>query len=119
MNGDFIENLRLIRLKRNFSQEFVAEQIGVSLSSYQRYEGGKVPIDFLSVVKLASLYKITIDELVHFGNPEYSAKEPEPVYLKSSKMSVIIELDGLENTLTTTFKKLTAMNVALNQTSAI
>lgn len=113
MNDDFPEILRKVRVLKNYSQEYVAEQIGVSLSSYARYEQGKVEIDFYSVVKIAGLYKMSIDALVHYNDPDFKVEEPRSAYLKRSKVSVIVELDGLEETLDHWIKKLTAINKAI------
>jgi transcriptional regulator with XRE-family HTH domain len=110
MKQDFPEKLRKIRVNKNFSQEHVADEIGVSVSSYARYEGGKVQIDFNSVVKLAKLYKITLDELMHYGEPGFKIAESSAEYKKRDRVSVVVELDGLKETLEEWVKKLTAIN---------
>lgn len=74
MKSDFPDKLRKIRVLKNWSQEYVAEKINVSVSSYARYETGKVEIDFYSVEKLAKLYKLTIDELANYGDKDYQDK---------------------------------------------
>ncbi len=113
MTDELPETLRKIRVLRNFSQEYVAETIGVSLSSYARYETGKVEIDFYSVAKLAALYKMGIDELVHYGDPDFKVDEPEAHYKKRPKVTVMIELDGLENTLDNSIERLRRLNAAI------
>lgn len=110
MKEDFPDKLRKIRVLKNLSQEYVADQIGVSVSSYARYESGKVQIDFYSVAKLAKLYKISVDDLMHFGEPGYDVNEPTIEYLKKDKVTVLVELDGLPGTLDGWVKKLTAIN---------
>jgi transcriptional regulator with XRE-family HTH domain len=113
MNEDFPERLRKIRVLKNYSQEFVAEQIGVSVSSYARYELGKVDIDFYSVARLAKLYKISIDTLFRFGDPGYTLEEMNMEYQAKDSVTVIVELDGSEATFTHWIKKLTAINGVL------
>lgn len=115
MTDDLPENLRKIRVLKNFSQDYVAEKINVSVSSYARYETGKVEIDFYSVAKLADLYEMTIDDLVHFNDPEFNPNsgEPRPGYNKRAKISVVVDLDGRESTLNEWVNRLTKLNAAI------
>jgi transcriptional regulator with XRE-family HTH domain len=113
MKGDLHEIMRKIRVLKNYSQEYVAEKIGVSVSSYARYESKKVEIDFFSVLKLVDLYKMTLDEFIHFEDPDFKAEEPKFSYQKKWSVQVIISLDGTVETLNTAFKKLTAMNATI------
>jgi len=46
------ERLRKLRVLRGYSQDYVSTEIGISLSSYQRYETGKVEINFVTMVKI-------------------------------------------------------------------
>jgi transcriptional regulator with XRE-family HTH domain len=114
MKQDFAEKLRKIRVFKNFSQEYVAEQIGVSLSSYSRYEGGRA-IDFDLVVKLSTLYKMSIDELYHYGEPGYGIDEDQVGYIPD-KVAITIELDGMDESLGRWIKKITAINKVIGTT---
>ena len=111
MNDDFPDRLRRIRVLKNYSQEYVAEQIGVSLSTYARYELGKIDIGFNSIKQLASLYNLSIDELLHFGDPNYQQGDPVPV--KRFKVVVSVELDGDKDNLNKWINKLSQINELL------
>jgi len=113
MTDNLPENLRKIRVTHNYSQEYVADEINVSVSSYARYESSKVAIDFESVVKLAMLYKLTLDELYHYGDPTFNVSEPAESYRKKQKISVIVELDGIEDNLNEWIVKLQKLNAAI------
>ncbi|MCD8372047.1 MAG: helix-turn-helix domain-containing protein [Clostridia bacterium] len=57
------ENLKSEREKRGWSQEKVAEQIGVTRALYGYYELGlKVPT-LVTTLALAKLYETTVEEL--------------------------------------------------------
>lgn len=58
------DNLRALRVKERYSMEDVAEIIGVSRQSVAKWEGGESMPDIEKCVKLAKLYKVTLDELV-------------------------------------------------------
>lgn len=92
MKGRIHENLRKIRTSRNLSQEFVAESIGVSTSSYARYESGKTGITIEHVIALAKLYNMSLDQIA-LGFDKKSHSPP----VQSVKITV--ELDGEESTL--------------------
>src|SRR5438445_3132564 len=62
--------LKEARAYRGFSQEEVAEYVGVSRSSISLIENGLRGIDTLELQKLAELYECSIDELVGEGPSE-------------------------------------------------
>jgi transcriptional regulator with XRE-family HTH domain len=66
-------SLRLYRESAELTQRDVASKIGVSESAYRSYELGdrKIPVDLL--VKLAAVYRVSVDVLI--GNSE-PANEP-------------------------------------------
>lgn len=59
--------LKEARTYRGFSQEEVAEFVGVSRSSISLIENGQRGIDTLELQKIAELYECSIDELVSEG----------------------------------------------------
>lgn len=115
MTDDLGEKLKTIRLMHKKTQEEVAEDIGISLSSYQRYESAKSGVDFHLIVKLAKLYNMSLDELYHYGEPVKSmVNDPVQKYLQSQKrVDVLVHLDGSESTLNRWVEKLTAINQIL------
>ena len=60
--------LRLYRESAELTQKDIATKIGVSESAYRSYELGdrKIPVDLL--VKLAAVYRVSVDVLI--GNAE-------------------------------------------------
>jgi len=62
--------LKEAREYRGFSQEEVAEFVGVSRSSISLIENGQRGIDTLELQRLAKLYECSIDELVNEGPPQ-------------------------------------------------
>ncbi len=64
------ENLLTLRKQLGYSQERVAEAIGVSRQAVAKWETGETTPDILNCKKLAELYDVTLDELVHFEQTE-------------------------------------------------
>lgn len=59
------ENLQYLRKRFHFSQEEVAERIGVSRQAVAKWESGETIPDLPNSAKLAELYDVTLDDLVH------------------------------------------------------
>lgn len=59
------ENLRIMRQKYGYTLEALAEIIAVSRQTVAKWEAGDSHPDILNCIKLATLYKVSIDELVN------------------------------------------------------
>ncbi len=61
----FADNLIFLRNLKGFTQEQVAEAVGISRQSYAKWEQGETYPDIDRCDKLAKFYGVTIDSLVH------------------------------------------------------
>ena len=61
------ENISMLRSINGYSQEEVAEKIGVSRQAYAKWEKGESVPDVFRCQKLSDLYGVTIDSLVNFS----------------------------------------------------
>jgi transcriptional regulator with XRE-family HTH domain len=59
------ERIKKIREKRNFSQTFLAQELGISQKAYSKLENGdtKITIDYL--FKIANALDVTVNELLN------------------------------------------------------
>lgn len=64
----FKENISMLRSVNGYSQEEVAEKIGVSRQAYAKWEKGETVPDVDRCQKLAELYGVTIDSLVNYSD---------------------------------------------------
>lgn len=62
------ENISMLRSVNGYSQEEVAEKIGVSRQAYAKWEKGETVPDVERCQKLAELYGVTIDSLVNYSD---------------------------------------------------
>ena len=65
MNLCISDNLKLLRYRSGYTLEAIAEIISVSRQSVAKWEAGDSVPDLINCVKLASLYKLSLDELVN------------------------------------------------------
>ena len=73
-------NLKFFRKKCGYTQEQVAERIGVSRQAVAKWENGEAMPDVENIIALADLYEVTIDSLVR-NIASYSGKSPEKQYM--------------------------------------
>ncbi len=65
----FRENLTQLRKLHNFSQEELAEKINVSRQTLSKWETGESVPDIEKCMALASVFDVTLDDLVNFSSP--------------------------------------------------
>jgi len=61
---DFCKVLRAVRMKRGFTQPFMADAVGVALRTYQFYEQGKREPNLGMLVSLADVLQVPVDYLL-------------------------------------------------------
>ena len=71
----FGKRLREIRMIRKFTQQTMADNIGVALRSYQSYEQGVREPSLNSLVKIADILDVSTDYLL--CRDEFLAKQRE------------------------------------------
>ena len=60
----FPEHLLKLRLENNLSQQAVTDEIGIALRTYQYYERGQREPMLTTLIALADIYDLSLDELV-------------------------------------------------------
>ncbi len=64
------QNLVTLRQYHKYSQEEVAERIGVSRQSVAKWEASETLPDILNCDALAELYNVSVDDLIHFDQEQ-------------------------------------------------
>ena len=62
------DNISRLRNVNGYSQEEVAEKVGISRQAYAKWEKGETIPDVERCQKLAELYDVTIDSLINFSD---------------------------------------------------
>ena len=121
-------NLKRLRLEKDYSQVFVSEHLGkTDYTAYQRLESGKTELKLEDAVKLAELYKISVERIwdeqrdgglpVDIAVSENSREYVSPVTLRH--IQIQIQLDGSDELLNDQIDLLISLNKALKKKSAI
>ena len=73
-----VKNLRKLRVSKGVSQQQLADVIGTSQQSINKYENHSVEPDIQALIKLAEYFETTIDYLVgHVGSAGPQTEELE------------------------------------------
>ena len=91
-----VKNLKQLRMKKEISQQQLADILGVSQQSINKYENHKVEPDIYMLMKMADLFGTSIDYLVGYSTNHHSTEAAKPY-----------NLDMEESTLVETYRQLT------------
>ena len=58
------ENLKTLREQSGYTLKYVAKQIGITYQSYHAYERGLTVPTLQNFIKLATLYDVSLDDLI-------------------------------------------------------
>ncbi len=61
---EFSKRLKEIRIENGFTQQKIAEELGIKQQSYARYELGRGEPSLLTLVKIAKIFGVTTDYLL-------------------------------------------------------
>ncbi|MTI56588.1 helix-turn-helix transcriptional regulator [Geosporobacter ferrireducens] len=70
-------NLKNLRKFHRYTQEEIADKIGVSRQAVAKWENGETIPDISNCIALAELYGVTLDDLVNYKE-EKGEKGPQP-----------------------------------------
>ena len=93
-------SIRSIRLFKGYSQEYVANAIGISQNTYSRIERGEIDISEKRLVNLSVVFKLTVEDIHEFDErvfkPEFVLSEKSKAYFKAER-SLINEMREQNN----------------------
>jgi len=85
---NIIENIRILRESKGYSQDYMAELIGITQSSYARFERGATKTDLKIVSLIAQVFEMNLVDIITYPeryvnikdlSKEIEASEPEVV----------------------------------------
>lgn len=83
----FDENLRAFRKQKEFSQEYLAEKMNVSRQTISKWENGTAMPDLKKLTDLASLFDVSMDELLGTSAPDYKTTVSDNSELENLKQA--------------------------------
>jgi transcriptional regulator with XRE-family HTH domain len=75
MDKTINEKIRLLRLEKNYSQDYVANQLELSQSYYGRIENGKRTISVACLMKILSVFDVDYNTFFNDMNNSQSSQK--------------------------------------------
>ncbi len=64
--SQILKNIKALRELKGFSQQGVADKLGITQSSYARFENGAKKTDFQLLREIAALFKVDVCDIIRF-----------------------------------------------------
>lgn len=69
------EKIKCIRELKNYTQEYLANNLGITQAGYSKIEKGITSLSFEKLEKLATILEIDIEYIIHFDSYNFLHKE--------------------------------------------
>jgi transcriptional regulator with XRE-family HTH domain len=103
----FSDNIRALRIKRQLSQEKLAEQLGITRGRYVKYEDGTSEAPYAILKKIAHHYHISIDLLLSVDVRKIDLQDL--IQLENNRLILPIQVDAIgENVIEVVTQKVKA-----------
>jgi transcriptional regulator with XRE-family HTH domain len=79
------QKLRVFREFRNYSQEYIADKLGITQNAYSRIENNQTKITADRLMLLAGILNVPLAELMSDRQPALQFSEPSPVPAPAAK----------------------------------
>ncbi|HIU57155.1 MAG TPA: helix-turn-helix transcriptional regulator [Candidatus Ornithomonoglobus merdipullorum] len=84
-----LKNLKKLRQERNISQQKLAEIVGVSQQSINKYENHNIEPDIQTLIMFADYFDTSIDYIVGYTSVERKVGYSDPIELNSEECDLV------------------------------
>ncbi len=86
-----LNNIKNIRELKNYTQEYVAGQLGLTQSGYNKIEKGKTILGNNRLLKIAAVLEVSVDDIINFQSSISFKTEVE----KTQEIEAIVKLNKI------------------------
>ncbi len=90
-----IKNLKQLRTEKGISQQKLAEIIGISQQSINKYENHNIEPDITTLILLANFFETSVDYLIGNTNIRHIIENVEPYELNSDEATLLKDYRNL------------------------
>src|SRR5690554_4847399 len=65
------EKIKNFRELKNFTQEYMAEKLGISQAAYSKIESGATKLSYSKIVDIAKVFEVQVEELLAFDSQKH------------------------------------------------
>jgi len=74
MNASIKNKIKSIRELKNYTQEYMADQLGVTQAGYSKIEKGKTVLSYTKLVEIARILEVSVEDVITFDSQRYFNK---------------------------------------------
>jgi len=63
--------IKSIRELKNYTQEYMADQLGVTQAGYSKIEKGKTILSYIKLVEIARILEVSVEDIISFDSQRY------------------------------------------------
>lgn len=71
MDTSISSNIKSIRELKNYTQEYIADRLGITQAGYSKIENGKTAISYKKLEKIARILEVSLQDIVYFEGHQY------------------------------------------------
>lgn len=71
MSTSIKNKIKSIRELKNYTQEYMAEQLGVTQAGYSKIEKGKTILSYVKLVEIARILEVSVEDILSFDGQRY------------------------------------------------
>lgn len=90
----FSENIRLLRNKKNLSQQSFAESLGMSRVRYSKYEDGRSEAPYEILIRISKFFNVSIDLLLTLNISKYPVDNMMKLPENRTVLPITIDSEG-------------------------
>jgi transcriptional regulator with XRE-family HTH domain len=74
MTTSIKNKIKSIRELKNYTQEYMADQLGVTQAGYSKIEKGKTILSYAKLVEIARILEVSVEDVISFDSQRYFNK---------------------------------------------
>ncbi|WP_343694528.1 helix-turn-helix transcriptional regulator [Flavobacterium sp.] len=63
--------IKSIRELKNYTQEYMADQLGVTQAGYSKIEKGRTILSYVKLVEIAKILEVSVEDIISFDSQRY------------------------------------------------
>ena len=98
MNKAVLEKIKNIREIKNLTQEYMAEQLGITQAGYSKIENGTTLLTLKKLIEIAKILVVDVEDILRFDIQNYFNNKNSVRGNNSGRMVINTETDGTSDT---------------------
>src|SRR5690554_2263619 len=91
------EKIKNFKELKNFTQEYMAEKLGVSQAAYSKIESGATKLSYSKIIDIAKIFEVPVEEILAFDSQKYFNSFNNVKGSNNGSVTINIEENDIKN----------------------